>query len=124
MSTSVIEQNRLEILPPQKRGRFWGSTLQKRGRFWGRNPRKRGRFWGKMGLLLGQNRVGFGAKQFCNILINKYLQHNFPLIIILIKVLNNFNYIETATQNFEILGSVSCCPAVPYIWDVSLSAGF
>ncbi len=107
MSTSVIEQNRLEILPSQK----WG-------RFWGRNPQKRGRFWGKMGLLLGQNGVGFGAKQFYNTLISNCLRHHFSLIIILIKVLNNFNYIETATQNFEILGSVSCCPAVPYIWDV------
>lgn len=113
MSTSIFEQNRLEILLPQKRGRFWG-----------KNPQKRGRFWGKMRLLLGQNRVGFGAENFHNTLTNKRLRNYFSLIIILIKVFNNFNYIETATQNFGILGSVSCCPAVPYNRDMSLYTGF
>ena len=55
-------------------------------------PQKRGTFWGKIGYLLGQNRVPFGASRFYNILVYRYLCGNFPLIIILIRDLIISNY--------------------------------
>lgn len=70
-------------------------------------PRNSVPFGAKIVYLLGQNSVPFGARLICKILNFKYLQPVKFLIIILIKDLNIFNYIETAAKNFWIFGSVS-----------------
>ena len=46
----------------------------------------------------GRNTVPFGAGRFCNSLYVNWFQGLFSLIIILIKVLINFNHIETAPK--------------------------
>ena len=89
MSTSIIIQNYAEKLYPQKRGTFWGKY-----------PQKRGTFWGKIGYLLEQNRVPFGASQFCNTLVYRYLQGYLFLIIILIRDLIISNYYRTSHPKF------------------------
>ncbi len=75
--------------------------------FGAKTPENTAPFGAKILHLLGQNTAPFGANGFCNCLYINYLQSTFSLIIILIKDLIIFNYIETALKNFWIFEVVS-----------------
>lgn len=67
-------------------------------------PKNTAPFGAKILHLLGQYTAPFGANVFCNKLYINGLQIALSLIIILIKDLIIFNYIETAPKNFGIFG--------------------